>query len=139
MNITFVTRFDPDDEAITRLHALAFGEPDAETTPWGARLLRHDVTWVGAFTADGSLVGFVHVVTDGGIHGFLLDTAVHPDHQRLGIGRTLVLQAVDDAIRRGCQWIHVDFTHDLEEFYLEACGFFRTAAGLRSSALQGLG
>ena len=58
------TGFDPDDEQITRLHALALGDDYWAVTPWEAR---HGVTWVGAFQGD-DLVAFVHVVWDGGEH-----------------------------------------------------------------------
>ncbi|MCK9795140.1 hypothetical protein M1843_15425 [Isoptericola sp. 4D.3] len=38
---------------------------------------------------------------------------------------------VDDVARdRGCVWLHVDFEADRAQFYLDACGFRRTAAGL---------
>ncbi len=30
----------------------------------------------------------------------------------------------------GCDWLHVDFEKDLREFYLGACGFAPTPAGL---------
>jgi hypothetical protein len=78
------TDFVPDDEAISRLHALAFGEVDQHVAPWSDRLRRHSVTWAGAFLGS-ELVAFVHIVSDGGVHGFLLDTVVHPSHQRSGL------------------------------------------------------
>src|SRR3954451_19730213 len=52
-----------------------------------------------------TLVGYVNVAWDGGIHAFLLDTTVHPDHQRRGIGRHLVALATDEARRRGMHWL----------------------------------
>ena len=44
------------------------------------------------FTAhhDGQLIGFVNVAWDGGLHGFIVDTTVHPDFQRRGIGLALL-------------------------------------------------
>jgi hypothetical protein len=30
----------------------------------------------------------------------------------------------------GCEWLHVDFDEELRAFYLDACGFEPTAAGL---------
>ena len=30
----------------------------------------------------------------------------------------------------GCEWLHVDFDPELAPFYLGACGFERTDAGL---------
>jgi GNAT superfamily N-acetyltransferase len=121
--------FEPDDEQISRLHALAFGDDRQGITPWGERLRRHSVTWTGAFQGN-DLVGFVHVVWDGGGHGFLLDTVVHPLHQRRGLGRAVVETAIRNARVAGCEWVHVDYEPHLASFYLEACGFQTTAAGL---------
>ena len=127
------TDFIPDDEAITRLHDLAFGEPVHDAAPWTDRLQRHSVTWAGAFLGR-ELVAFVHVVWDGGAHGFLLDTVVHPSHQRIGLGRAVVAAAVHRATAKGCKWLHVDYEPHLESFYRDACGFGTTAAGLRHLA-----
>ncbi len=30
----------------------------------------------------------------------------------------------------GCEWLHVDFDDELRTFYLDACGFTPTAAGV---------
>jgi len=30
----------------------------------------------------------------------------------------------------GCEWLHVDFDDDLGDFYIKACGFTPTPAGL---------
>lgn len=122
--------FDPDDEEISRLHAFAFGGEYRGVVPWGDRLRRHSVTWAGAFQGN-DLVAFVHVVWDGGVHGFLLDTVVHPLHQRRGLGQAVVEAAVRNARAAGCEWVHVDYEPYLETFYLNACGFRTTAAGLR--------
>ena len=47
--------------------------------------MERSTCWVTA--RDGRrLVGFVHVAWDGGEHGFVLDTTVHPDLQRRGVG-----------------------------------------------------
>ncbi len=75
------------------------------------------------------LIGFVNVAWDGGKHGFLLDTTVHPDFQRRGVGLRLVQAAVDASRARGLDWLHVDFEPHLSGFY-RACGFQPTAAGL---------
>lgn len=86
------------------------------------------MTWIGAFDTD-KLVGFVHVVWDGGKHGFLLDTAIHPAYQRTGMGAVIVAAAAGQAAAAGCEWLHVDYGPPLAGFY-EACGFGSTAAGL---------
>ncbi|MFC0623083.1 GNAT family N-acetyltransferase [Kribbella deserti] len=121
-------RFEVDDVELSALHALAFGS-GVQVQPWGARLERHALTWIGAFSDD-RLVGFVQVCWDGGAHAFVLDTAVHPDHGRQGIGVRLVRAATDEARAAGCEWLHVDFEPHLAGFYLDACGFSPTDAGL---------
>lgn len=76
------------------------------------------------------LTGFVNVAWDGGIHAFLLDTAVHPGWARRGVGTTLVVRAAQEAAMRGAGWLHVDYEPHLEGFY-RGCGFGETRAGLR--------
>ena len=125
--MTYVERFAVDDAELSALHARAFGGPES-STPWAVRLGRHSVTWVGAYDAD-RLVGFVHAVTDGGAHAFLLDTVVDPAYQRQRIGTTLVTHAAAAVRARGCEWLHVDFKPHLAAFYA-GCGFAPTGAGL---------
>ena len=91
-------------------------------------VLQRSLIWIAARSSD-RLVGFVNVATDGGTHAFLLDTTVHPNWQRHGIGRRLVVTAADQARASGATWLHVDYEPHLEEFY-RACGFRPTAAGL---------
>jgi GNAT superfamily N-acetyltransferase len=69
------------------------------------------------------------VATDGGAHAFLLDTTVHSDWQRHGIGRRLVAAAIDEARTSGMTWLHVDYEPHLDRFY-RGCGFRPTDAGL---------
>jgi GNAT superfamily N-acetyltransferase len=94
------------------------------------RQLQHSLLWLCAYDAD-LLVGFVNVAWDGGIHAFLLDTTVHPDYQRRGIGKALVIQAAQAAKERNIEWLHVDYEPHLESFY-QSCGFAPTLAGLRN-------
>jgi len=91
-------------------------------------VLSRSLTYVCAY-AGLRLVGFVNVAWDGGIHGFVLDTTVHPDWRRRGIGRELVRKAATLALERGLEWLHVDYEPTLESFY-QSCGFKRTAAGI---------
>ena len=90
---------------------------------------RHSLGWVCA-RLDGELVGFVNVAWDGGTHAFVLDTVVAAAVQRRGVGTGLVAAAVRHARTAGCEWLHVDFEDHLAGFYLEACGFTPTRAGL---------
>jgi GNAT superfamily N-acetyltransferase len=127
-SVELVVRFPVDDRVLSELHAAAF-EGSPEVVPWAERLERWALTWVGAFSND-RLVGFVQVCWDGGAHAFVLDTAVHPSFGRQGIGHRLVAAAADEARSAGCEWLHVDFEPHLAAFYLEACGFLPTEAGL---------
>ncbi|MER7845475.1 GNAT family N-acetyltransferase [Kitasatospora sp. NPDC096077] len=86
------------------------------------------LAWVAARRGD-RLVGFVNVAGDGGVHAFILDTTVHPDERRRGLGVRLVRAAAEEARARGAEWLHVDYEPQLESFYAR-CGFRPTAAGL---------
>jgi ribosomal protein S18 acetylase RimI-like enzyme len=97
---------------------------------WWDRVAAHSLGWVTARSVDGVLVGFVNIAWDGGDHSFLLDTKTHPEWQRRGVATELVRVAARHAAAAGCEWLHVDFTADIAPFYLDACGFTPTAAGL---------
>lgn len=97
---------------------------------WWDQIRPHSLGWVAARTADGRLVGFVNVAWDGGDHAFLLDTKTRGDLQRHGIATAVVALAASAAKSAGCEWLHVDFEPPLTAFYLDACGFRPTAAGL---------
>lgn len=89
---------------------------------------RISLVHLGAYEG-GRLVGYANVATDGAGHAFLLDPTVHPDVRRQGLGKRLVLRAIEVARERGGQWLHVDYEPHLEGFY-RACGFTPTLAGL---------
>lgn len=91
-------------------------------------ILSHSLSYVCAFVGD-ALIGFVNLAWDGGIHAFLLDTTVHPNWRRRGVGRELVRRAAAVARERGVHWLHVDYEPHLETFYRD-CGFTPTLAGL---------
>ncbi|MFD9597716.1 GNAT family N-acetyltransferase [Kitasatospora sp. NPDC059973] len=115
---------------LAALHAEGFGAP-AEPVDWRGRLERHSLGWVTARPVDGGpLTGFVNVAWDGGTHAFLLDTVVCSGARRGGVGARLVATAAEGARAAGCEWLHVDFEDHLRGFYLDACGFRPTAAGL---------
>ncbi|WP_425146888.1 GNAT family N-acetyltransferase [Deinococcus sp.] len=109
----------PDFSALAELHAAAFGDTAAakpEDAERWQRVLARSLCWVTAH-AGTRLIGFVNVAWDGGLHAFLLDTAVHPDFSRRGIGSQLVRRAAREAGARGAGWLHVDFEAHLEGFY----------------------
>lgn len=96
---------------------------------WWDRIRPYGLGWVTA-RAEGVLVGFVNVAWDGGDHAFLVDTKTRGDRQRQGIGRLVVRAAAERAREAGCEWLHVDFRPELHAFYVDACGFRPTDAGL---------
>ena len=98
-----------------------------QTRDWEPVLAR-SMGWVCA-THGARLVGFVNVAWDGGAHAFLLDTSVHRDYQKQGIGTALVQEAIALARDGGAEWLHVDYEGGLEPFY-RGCGFRPTPAGL---------
>ncbi|WP_055413927.1 MULTISPECIES: GNAT family N-acetyltransferase [Streptomyces] len=113
------------DEDLNELFSASWpGHRPTSFTPMLARSL----VWIAA-SREGRLVGFVNVVGDGGLHAFILDTTVHPDERRQGLGVRLVRAAADEAKACGAQWLHVGYEPHLESFYAQ-CGFRPTAAGL---------
>ena len=113
---------------VNELHAEAF-EHRYFDDDWIAQTDRFSLGWVTA--RDGErLTGFVNVAWDGGVHAFVLDTMVTRTHARRGIATRLIQVAVEHAKSTGCEWLHVDFEPHLREFYLTACGFTPTDAGL---------
>ena len=128
MGIAYEWQGDFGNGEVNALHAEAFGHQPGGSD-WWARVNRHSLGWVCA-RQDGSLVGFVNVAWDGGAHAFLLDTIVAALLRRHGVGAGLVAVAEDRARDAGCQWLHVDFEEHLRGFYLDACGFTPTNAGL---------
>ncbi|MGW6129750.1 GNAT family N-acetyltransferase [Cellulomonas sp. NPDC055163] len=116
------------NDEVEALHAEAFGH-DPTGADWHGRLTRLSLGWVLARDDDG-LVGFVNVAWDGGAHAFVLDTAVAARARRGGLGARLVGTAREHAAAAGCAWLHVDFEDTLGGFYLDACGFTPTAAGV---------
>lgn len=92
-------------------------------------LLKHALFYVCAFH-DRELIGFVKLVSDGSVHGFVLDPTVAPAWQRQGVGRALLDAVKQEATRRGLTWLHVDYEARLTPFY-KACGFTSTKAGVQ--------
>lgn len=97
---------------------------------WWAQVWPNSLGWVTARTSDGLLVGFVNVAWDGADHAFLLDTKTRGGWQHRGVGTEVVRRAAQHAKAAGCEWLHVDFEPHLAPFYLKACGFRPTDAGL---------
>jgi GNAT superfamily N-acetyltransferase len=124
--IDYHVRHWPRLAALGKLREAAWGGKD-DGRGWHP-VLERSLTWVTAFDGK-TLVGFVNVAWDGGVHAFLLDTTVHPDWGRRGIGVSLVRAATQAAKVEGIHWLHVDYEPHLQGFY-ELCGFQPTPAGL---------
>ena len=131
MTITYIWRGDFDNAEVNALHAEAFETRVFDATEWNWVDLvhRHSLGWVVA-RDDALLVGFVNVPWDGLVHAWIQDTMVAARARHHGIGAELVAVAVREARRAGCEWLHVDFDEHLRPFYLDACGFTPTSAGL---------
>jgi GNAT superfamily N-acetyltransferase len=131
VTVTYAWRGGVESGELNRLHAEAFETqvyPDEEW-PWVELLERHSLGWVVAREGE-ALVGFVNVLWDGLVHAWLQDTMVAAAVRRRGVGRGLVQLAIRQARAAGCEWLHVDFEEHLRAFYLDACGFSPTHAGV---------
>jgi GNAT superfamily N-acetyltransferase len=128
MEITYQWRGEFDSAEVEVLHAQGFDHAPGDHD-WESQVEKHSLGWVTARDLD-ELVGFVNIVWDGATHAFVLDTMVAEKARRRGVGTRVVAVAVEEARRAGCDWLHVDFDDRLEDFYLAACGFEPTEAGL---------
>ena len=81
-----------------------------------------------AWTDSGQLIAWTSIVSDNVRHAFLLDVMVHPDFQKKGLGRAVVLRAIEEMRARGVTTFHVDCSPDRAGFY-ERCGFKMGAGG----------
>jgi GNAT superfamily N-acetyltransferase len=128
VDVVYTWRGAFDNSEVNALHAEAFGHGVLDDD-WRGQVAEHSLGWVCARRRE-RLVGFVNVAWDGGIHAFILDTIVAADARREGIGKAVVEAAVAGAKQAGCEWLHVDFEDHLRAFYVDACGFEPTNAGL---------
>ena len=128
MTVRFEWRAPFANADLNALHAQGFSHPVLDTD-WQQQVQRHSLGWVCAFDAT-RLIGFVNLAWDGGGHAFVVDTLVAPEQRLAGVGRGLLEIAVRECRRAGCAWLHVDFEEELRQFYVGACGFAPTAAGL---------
>jgi GNAT superfamily N-acetyltransferase len=128
MDVRYGWRAPFENRDVNTLHAEGFSHALLDID-WRAQVERHSLGWVCAFD-DERLVGFVNVAWDGGVHAFVVDTMVEPDHRHLGIGRGLLEVAERESRAARCEWLHVDFEDELGDFYFGSCGFTPTPAGL---------
>jgi GNAT superfamily N-acetyltransferase len=121
--VNYSVRAPLDEGSLDALFLHAWGT----AKPGYGRVLARSYTWVTAMSG-GTLVGFVNVAWDGGVHFFLLDTTVHPDWRGRGIGRRLVEEAIRVCRGRG-EWLHVDAPAALMQSLYYAAGFDPSPAG----------
>ena len=133
MTIAYAWRGTFDSSEVNGLHADAFEHEmyDKAAWDWWALVGSHSLGWVTA-RQSGALVGFVNIPWDGFIHAWIQDVMVLTTHRNLGIGTELVSRATAHVRNAGCEWLHVDFDDDLAPFYIDACGFKSSQAGLIS-------
>ena len=85
---------------------------------------------------DGRVVGTASLLVErkflhkGSKAGHIEDVAVHPDYQRRGIGKALVMHLSEMAKARGCYKVILDCKDELAEFY-QKCGFTRSSCQMR--------
>jgi GNAT superfamily N-acetyltransferase len=127
-SIDYAWRGPFTNRELNALHAEAFAHPVLDDD-WREQVERHSLGWVCA-RESGELLGWVNVAWDGATHAIILDTMVAARARRRGIGAGMVASAAEHAREAGCEWLHVDFDEELEPFYLDACGFKPTPAGL---------
>lgn len=124
MSITYAERADLEAEELQDLFARAWA---GAAKPGYDEVLRRSFSWISAHD-EGRLVGFVNLAWDGGVHFFMLDTTVHPEYQRRGIGNTLVRRAIE-ACRGHGEWLHVDSDDELMKRLYFPAGFTPANAG----------
>ena len=131
MAVTYEWRGSVENDELNRLHAEAFDTRVYSDDEWNwvELLNRHSLGWVVARDGD-TLVGFVNVLWDGLVHAWLQDTMVSSKARHTGVGTEVVRVARHEAKAAGSEWLHVDFDEHLRPFYLDACGFSPTYAGL---------
>lgn len=97
-----------------------------ETTGWnrsygaGAEELERALaaSWhVAVARAGGRLVGVGRVVSDGVLYGMIYDMIVHPEHQRRGIGSSLLQRLVDRCLAGGLRDIQLFSARGKAPFY----------------------
>ena len=116
------------NDELNALHSECFSHPLFHYD-WWKQVNSFSLGWV-CMRVSRQLAGFANVAWDGGVHAFLLDTMVTPSLRRQGWATRLVQESVSHAKLSGCEWLHVDFEPHLRVFYLNACKFTGTEAGL---------
>lgn len=123
-NVELLHRF-PDVDDYRRLRKLAgLSEKSPEAAVKGLVNTLYGVTLI----QDSELIGMGRIIGDGGCFFVVVDIAVHPDFQRLGLGKR-IMQALDAWLRANAPVsAHVSLLADGDARHLYAqYGFIETA------------
>lgn len=85
--------------------------------------------WAVCFCQTNGPVGYVDVLSDGVLDGFVRDLMVHPQYRKRGIGSTLLNMAIRRLREDGVFAVNVLFRTDLTSFY-EKAGFTVLTGGM---------
>lgn len=129
--VTYAWRGPFTNAEIHALHAQAFETRlfDESEWDWVAQTVQYSLGWVVA--RDGvRFIGFANVLWDGLVHAFIEDVMVDAEYRNGGVGVGVIAAARAGAQDAGCDWLHVEFDDELQHFYIDACGFTPTSAGI---------
>jgi ribosomal protein S18 acetylase RimI-like enzyme len=101
----------------------------SDTVDWKSLTEKHSLGWVAVRVRD-ELIGLVNVVWDGHLHARIQDLMVASTARHEEVGTDLVQEACKESSKAGCEWLHVDFEEAFAAFYVGACGFEASPAGL---------
>lgn len=110
---------DDDPARIDRSAAWRFLSCEAYWNRWRSEAevrAQIDGAWrvVGAYDADGGMVGFARATSDGVAIAYLPDVYVLAEHRDQGLGSALVREMIDGGPGRGFRWmLHTADAHDL--------------------------
>jgi aminoglycoside 3-N-acetyltransferase I len=118
-----------DVKALISVFTLAFGQGYTVTDEYLSKMLEDDRTLVlGAFE-DTEILGGLVAIEMRPIHGskefYIYDIAVHPEHQKQGIGKALIEHLTQEARKKGIETIFVEAESEDED----AVAFYRALGG----------
>jgi len=106
-------------EVIRLYAAVGWGDEQAYDRTQVRRALERTTFLVYAADRERNLLGFARAFSDDTFHTSLAELVVHPQHQRRGIGRTLLAAVIE---RYATTAIFLEAVEGQEDFFLR-CGF----------------
>jgi ribosomal protein S18 acetylase RimI-like enzyme len=106
-------------EAIELYASVGWGTADCYTDDIIIRAFKNTQICISARNNEGQLLGFVRVLTDYAFNATIADIVVHPDFQKLGVGRALMEESKKQL---GSTAIFLEAYPQNEEFFTK-CGF----------------